>query len=107
VEVEQPAAIPPAIPEAPEIVNAKPLADQAEPVDDFAVEVPELQPELVEPDPPASDFEMIEAGPVFTPMTQRPELTNRDEVIQALIREYPANLRDLGIGGQVVVWFII
>lgn len=49
----------------------------------------------------------IETGPVFTPMTVRPELKNRNEVIQALMREYPQVLRDAGIGGQVVVWFFI
>ena len=53
------------------------------------------------------DQAAIEAGPVFTPMTVRPEIQNRDEVIQTLATEYPANLRDAGIGGTVVVWFFI
>jgi len=45
--------------------------------------------------------------PVFTPMTIRPEITNRAEVQQALMRLYPPRLRDNGIGGRVVVWFFI
>ena len=64
----------------------------------------------------AADEEAIEAepqeirpedGPVFTPMTVRPEIRNRREVQAALMREYPAALRDAGIGGTVVVWFFI
>ena len=47
----------------------------------------------------------IQAGPVFTPMTVSPEILNRNEVQQALIRLYPSILRDAGIGGRVVVWF--
>jgi len=46
-------------------------------------------------------------NPVFTPMTVRPELKNRDEVQSALRREYPPILRNAGIGGVVVVWFFI
>ena len=49
----------------------------------------------------------LSAAPVFTPMTVRPEIRNRNEVMQALMREYPPLLRDAGIGGQVVVWFYI
>ena len=49
----------------------------------------------------------LSAAPTFTPMTVRPEITNRNEVIQALMREYPPILRDAGIGGTVEVWFFI
>ena len=58
----------------------------------------------------AEDRAAIEAGPVstaFVPFTIRPELTNRNEVVQALMREYPSRLRDARIGGRVVVWFYI
>lgn len=48
-----------------------------------------------------------EAGPVFTPFTDRPELTNRAEVQQALQQNYPPLLRDAGIGGDAMVWFLI
>ena len=47
------------------------------------------------------------AAPRFTSMTVRPEIRNRGEVMEALMREYPPDLRDAGIGGQVVVWFYI
>ncbi len=53
------------------------------------------------------DAAAILAGPVFTPMMVRPEVTNRDEVQAALMREYPAALRDSGIGGRAVVWFYV
>jgi TonB family protein len=46
-------------------------------------------------------------GPVFTPMTVRPELINRGEVQQALVRNYPPLLRDAGIGGNPTVHFFI
>jgi TonB family protein len=46
-------------------------------------------------------------GPTFTPMTERPQLTNTREVQQALQRHYPPLLRDAGIGGTVRVWFFI
>ena len=53
------------------------------------------------------DRAAIEAGPVFTPMTVRPEILNASEVQAALVREYPPILRDAGIGGTVVVWYYI
>ncbi|MGE0158874.1 MAG: TonB family protein [Gemmatimonadales bacterium] len=45
--------------------------------------------------------------PAFSPMTVRPTLTNADVVQQALMREYPAVLRDAGIGGAPVLWIYI
>ena len=48
-----------------------------------------------------------EDGPYFTPMTVRPEITNRGEIVQTLIRAYPRDLRDAGVGGQALVWFYI
>ena len=45
--------------------------------------------------------------PGFTPMTVPPSLTNEREVRRALEREYPAILRDAGIGGRVLVHFFI
>jgi len=49
----------------------------------------------------------VGSQPVFTPMTVRPEIKNRRAVEQALEREYPALLRDAGIGGTTLVWFFI
>lgn len=43
----------------------------------------------------------------FSVYTVAPRYTNVDEVRRALEREYPALLRDAGIGGTVQVWFLI
>lgn len=59
------------------------------------------------PPPPTEGATDISSAPVFTPMTVRPEIKNVQEVIRAMEREYPAILRDAGIGGRVVVWFFI
>ena len=53
------------------------------------------------------DVAAIQVGPVFTPMTVRPEILNRTYVQSALMRLYPPDLRDAGIGGSAVVWFYI
>jgi protein TonB len=45
--------------------------------------------------------------PGFTPMTVRPQLLNVEEVQRVLMREYPAVLRDAGIGGAPVLWLYI
>jgi protein TonB len=55
---------------------------------------------------PAADAQQV-PEPAFTPMTVRPTLTNAAEVSSALMREYPAVLRDAGIGGAPVVWIHI
>ena len=60
------------------------------------------------PPPPTDEGEAdLSAAPVFTPMTVRPEIRNTREVEAALMMEYPAILRNAGIGGTVVVWFFI
>jgi protein TonB len=46
-------------------------------------------------------------NPSFTPMTVRPQLQNVEEVQRVLMREYPAVLRDAGIGGAPVLWLFI
>jgi protein TonB len=50
---------------------------------------------------------LVDIQPHFTPMTVAPELTNIPEVQRALLRNYPPLLRDVGIGGTPVVWFLI
>ncbi|MDX1744473.1 MAG: TonB family protein [Halobacteriales archaeon] len=45
--------------------------------------------------------------PTFTPFTVAPELTNTQEVVDAIDANYPADLRDAGIGGTVAFWFFI
>ena len=59
------------------------------------------------PPPPTKDAPDISVAPVFTPMTVRPEIRNRAEIQQALMTQYPAMLRNAGIGGTVEVWFFI
>jgi periplasmic protein TonB len=51
--------------------------------------------------------ENIEAAPVFTPYTVKPELKNREAVTRALTRNYPPLLRDAGIGGTVLTWILL
>jgi protein TonB len=45
--------------------------------------------------------------PGFTPMTVAPRLLNAEEIQTVLMREYPAVLRDAGIGGAPVLWLFI
>lgn len=61
------------------------------------------------PAPPtrAATNEDVARAPVFVPMTVRPRLLNRDEVLRAAERNYPPLLRDAGIGGQVEVWLFL
>jgi len=59
------------------------------------------------PPPPSEVAADISAAPTFTPYTVAPSILNRPEVQRALIREYPALLRDAGIGGTVMVYFFI
>ena len=59
------------------------------------------------PPPPTDRPINIAAAPVFTPMTVKPEIKNRSEVIRAMTRAYPPILRDAGIGGRTLVWFFI
>jgi TonB family protein len=47
------------------------------------------------------------ARPTFTPYTVAPSIINREQVVQAMVREYPALLRDAGIGGTIRVYFFI
>jgi len=49
----------------------------------------------------------LEEAPAFTPFTVKPDVKNREEVQRAMEREYPAILREAGIGGTVLVWFFI
>jgi TonB family protein len=49
----------------------------------------------------------IEAAPTFTPYTVKPEMVNTAEVVRMMQRVYPPLLRDAGIGGKILVWFLI
>ena len=52
----------------------------------------------------AEEVVAIGETPSFTPFTVAPVVQNRDEVARALEREYPALLRDAGVGGRAIVW---
>ncbi len=56
---------------------------------------------------PQGDIARLMDGPVFTPYTQAPELRNREAVTRTLQASYPPLLRDAGIGGRALVWFLI
>ena len=45
--------------------------------------------------------------PSFTPYAIKPELRNRPEVQQALVRNYPRHLRDRRVSGTTLVWLLI
>ena len=100
------------IPPPPEAISrpATPVMAVTEIDDDITIAPTTFRDNPVEdlPPPPTNDGGTdLSAAPVFTPMTVRPEILNRDEVSAALMRLYPPILRDAGIGGQVVVWFFI
>ena len=100
------------IPPPPAAISrpATPVMATAEIDDDITIAPTTFADNPIEdlPPPPADDgANDIAAAPVFTPMTVRPEIRNRPEVQAALMREYPAILRDAGIEGTVVVWFFI
>jgi protein TonB len=54
--------------------------------------------------PPQND---LTVAPTFTPFTVGPELKNTAEVQRVLMRNYPPLLRDAGIGGTALLWFLI
>lgn len=60
------------------------------------------------PPPEATDDDTdLAARPTFTPFTVAPDILNRDEIVEAMIRAYPPFLRDAGIGGVTKVYFFI
>jgi protein TonB len=72
----------------------------------FAENPVENLPDL--PPPPTQTVEDdLAAGPVFTPFTVAPSILNRDEVAEAMVKNYPPLLRSAGIGGIVRVFFFI
>lgn len=99
------------IPPPPEAIArpATPVVAEAVIDDDITIETNTFESVSVEdlPPPPSEVETDISAAPTFTPWTVKPAVTNRNEVLRALEREYPALLRDAGIGGTVVVNFFI
>ncbi len=62
--------------------------------------------QLVAEHSPTAD-ELAAAPPRLVPYTQPPQLANEAEVQQRLVEEYPDYLQDEGIGGRVVLWFLV
>ncbi len=59
------------------------------------------------PPPPTGESVDVSAQPVFTPRDVEPQMRNRDEFGRILQSNYPAMLRDAGIGGTVVLWVFV
>ena len=99
------------IPPPPERIArpATPVITAAAVDDDITIAPTTFEENPVEdlPPPPTETVVDIATAPVFTPMTVRPEIKNRREVVSAMMRAYPPILRDAGIGGQTLVWFFI
>ena len=99
------------IPPPPEAISrpATPVVAEAVIQDEITIETTDFDAMSVDdlPPPPSEVETDISAAPTFTPYTVAPSYTNADEVQRALEREYPALLRDAGIGGTVKVQFFI
>jgi len=100
------------IPPPPEAISrpATPVIATAEIDDDITIAPTTFDENPIAelPPPPTNDPSPdLATTPAFTPMTVRPEVRNMSEVEAALAREYPLILRDVGIGGRVVVWFLV
>ena len=100
------------IPPPPEQIRrpATPVIATADIDEDITIAPTTFEDNPVEdlpPPPEAVTTTDLSAAPTFTPWTVQPGIRNRDEVERALEREYPALLRDAGIGGTVDVWFFI
>jgi len=100
----------PAVEEVREPVEASQVVDELRDLIEELREASRQEPRQDQAEPEEDgpeDVAAIQAGPVFTPMTVRPDLLNRREVQQALMTLYPPILRDAGVGGSVVVWFLV
>ena len=100
------------IPPPPEAISrpATPVEALTDIDDDITIAPTTFEDNPIEalPPLPTNDGEAdLSASPVFTPWTVQPEIKNRREVKAALMKEYPSILRNAGIGGEVVVWFVI
>ncbi len=99
------------IPPPPEAIArpATPVIAEATIDQDITIEPTTFEDNPVEnlPPPPDEVETDISDTPRFTPLSVQPAMLNRPEIIRTLEREYPPLLRDAGIGGTVVVWFLV
>jgi periplasmic protein TonB len=101
------------IPPPPERIArpAVPVVSAAQIDDDITIAPTTFEYNRVEnlptPSPAAATREDIDRAPMFVPMTVRPRLLNVDEVERVLVRTYPLTLRNAGIGGTTLLWFLI
>ena len=109
IEVVVPDEIP--LPPEPEPISrpAVPVITMADISEDITISPTKFRDNPVETlsDPPEEEARGLIDDVVFTPMTVRPSLVNEREMQRALEREYPAILRDAGIGGTVYIHFFI
>jgi TonB family protein len=64
----------------------------------------EANPASALPPPPPAVGGNPADRPTFIPFDVPPRLLNKGEIERLLVKLYPASLRDVGIGGAVVVW---
>jgi len=99
------------IPPPPQQISrpATPVMASADIDEDITIAPTTFEENPVEdlPPPPEEALTDLSAAPTFTPFTVAPSIQNRAEVVRAMEREYPALLRDAGIGGTVLVHFFI
>jgi protein TonB len=101
------------IPDAPQAIArpATPVVATTEISEDITIAPTtfETNPVAQLPPPPTLKAEAIpdEEMPRFTPFTVAPEILNRDEIVDAMMKGYPTVLRNAGIGGVVMVFFFI
>jgi protein TonB len=99
------------IPPPPQAISrpATPVMATADIEEDITIAPTTFEENPVEdlPPPPEEAGTDISSAPTFTPFTVAPSIQNRNEVVRAMMREYPPLLRDAGIGGTVRVFFFI
>lgn len=59
------------------------------------------------PPPPSSSAALLDETPPFIPREVEPSIRNRQDIVRALEREYPATLRDAGVPGRVVMYVFV
>jgi periplasmic protein TonB len=101
------------IPPPPEEIArpATPVVSSADVEDDITIPPTTFEYNTLDrlPPPPsaARGAEDLESAPRFVPMEVRPQLRNTTEVERLLQRTYPPLLRDAGVGGKPILWFLI